>query len=56
MGDDLVYIYPEWLASSRITTPPPRKEGCSCRCSMKDEYGRPVFIGWCGPDCERRPR
>lgn len=35
---------------------PPPKEQRSCRCSEKDEHGRPVFIGWCGPECEGRPK
>lgn len=35
---------------------PPVKEDCRCACSATDRYGRPVHIGLCGPDCERRPR
>lgn len=35
---------------------PPRKEDCSCACSEVDEMGRPKYIGFCGADCERRPR
>lgn len=35
---------------------PPLKAHRSCRCPEVDEYGRPVFIGWCGPDCEGRPK
>jgi hypothetical protein len=34
---------------------PPRKEDCNCACGIKDELGR-YPIGWCGPDCERRPQ
>jgi len=31
-----------------------RKENSACCLSRRDEYGR-FPIGWCGPDCERRP-
>lgn len=34
---------------------PPRKEDRNCACSEKDEFGRHP-IGWCGPNCEGRPR
>ena len=34
---------------------PPLKKDRLCRCSEVDDYGRPKFIGWCGPDCEGRP-
>lgn len=54
---DLVYIFPEWLANSPNPPGlPPRKEAASCLCSTLDDLGRPVFIGRCGDNCERRPR
>lgn len=49
-----------WDSGGHYTGPamelPPRKEDCSCRCSETDDLGRPVFVGLCGPDCERRQR
>lgn len=55
-NDDLVYIFPEWLANSADPPGlPPRKEQASCACSTLDDLGRPVFIGRCGDNCERRP-
>lgn len=46
--------YAAWRESM---TPPPmiRKEDAACCAATKDEYGR-YCIGWCGPNCERRPK
>lgn len=32
----------------------PRKSAVACCAATRDEYGR-LCIGWCGPECERRP-
>jgi hypothetical protein len=54
-SDDLVYIFPSWLADSPNPPGlPPRKEEASCACSTTDDLGRHP-LGWCGPNCERRP-
>ena len=37
-----------------IEPPPPRKEDAECCQAKTLEDGRPV-IGYCGPDCIRRP-
>lgn len=49
-----MYDEPSLPPPSVAVRTPPRKEDRACRCSEMDEYGRPVFIGWCGPDCEGR--
>lgn len=55
VSDDLVHIFPEWLANSPNPPGlPPRKEEACCLCSTLDHLGRPVFIGRCGDNCERR--
>jgi hypothetical protein len=50
-----VYLEPSLPPPSVAVTIRPRKEECNCACGVKDELGR-YPIGWCGPDCERRPR
>lgn len=35
----------------------PVKEDASCSCGLRDDLGRPVFVGCCPDvDCQRRPR
>ncbi len=58
VSDDLVYIFPEWLANSPIPPglPPRKEDAVLCECSLTDDIGRPLHIGWCCRDnCERRP-
>lgn len=57
-SDDLVYIFPEWLANSPNPPglPPRKEETVLCECGLTDDLGRPLHIGWCCRDnCERRP-
>ena len=57
-SDDLVYIFPEWLANSPDPPglPPRKEDAVLCECSLTDDLGRPLHVGWCCRDnCERRP-
>ncbi len=57
VSDDLVWCFPDWLASAPIPEGlPPRKEDARCMCGAVDGLKRPRIIGRCAEDnCERRP-
>ena len=42
------------VPSVRVGPASPSKESYACCAATRDAYGR-LCIGWCGPDCERRP-